>query len=145
MHSVMCGIRSLFHQKAVPASTVKVLTTKVLTTVTTFYFCANMLVEAKGAGGAAEAGLNLEHNEISDNGVLALVELLKSNERIASLNLGRNKISDTGAEVLFQWLLEVRATRNRSDVSVNLSGNNISDAFKGKILLHHSGLGLVLQ
>ena len=92
------------------------------------------------------SGLNLEHNEISDNGVLALVELLKSNEQIASLNLGRNKISDTGAEVLFQWLLEIRAPPNRRQtVSVNLSGNNISDAFKGKILLHHSGLGLVLQ
>ena len=47
MHSVTCGIRSLFHQKAVPASTVRVLTA-----VTTFYFCANMLVLKRRRGGA---------------------------------------------------------------------------------------------
>ena len=45
MHSVTCGIRSLFHQKAVPASTVRVLTA-----VTTFYFCANMLVLKRRMG-----------------------------------------------------------------------------------------------
>ena len=94
----------------------------------------------------ARMGLILDHNEISDNGVLVLAELLKSKKGIIRLNLENNKISDKGAEVLFELLPELaKAKPHGEKVSVNLCNNNISDTFKAKILLHHPYLGLVVK
>ena len=91
-------------------------------------------------------GLILDHNEISDNGVLVLAELLKSKKGIIRLNLENNKISDKGAEVLFELLPELaKANPHGAKVFVNLRNNNISDTFKAKILLHHPHLGLVVK
>ena len=94
----------------------------------------------------ARMGLILDHNEISDNGVLVLAELLKSKKGIIRLNLENNKISDKGAEVLFELLPELaKANPHGAKVFVNLCNNNISDTFKAKILLHHPHLGLVVK
>ena len=87
--------------------------------------------------------INLQCNNISDGGAVALAQALQHNSALEELNLSNNNISDAGAVALAQ------ALHHSSTLKwLNLINNNISDAGAealAEALHHNSGLELNLS
>ncbi|KIE05780.1 hypothetical protein NF27_CX00010 [Candidatus Jidaibacter acanthamoeba] len=66
--------------------------------------------------------LDLEGNNITDEGIKLLSEILINNESITHVNLSNNKIGEKGAEYLANVL-----TKNHTIISINLRGNQLKD------------------
>lgn len=68
-------------------------------------------------------------NNFGNDGLIALVEGLKANDKIEDLQLSYNKISGHGTKFLAEWL-----KINQSLIRLNLHSNELQDEGKNTIL-----------
>ncbi|CAF1341546.1 unnamed protein product [Didymodactylos carnosus] len=71
--------------------------------------------------------LGIQSNNISDAGAKAIAEALKTNQTLADLYMGNNNISDAGAKAIAESL-----KTNQTLTRLGIKSNNISDAGLGR-------------
>ena len=84
--------------------------------------------------------LELDSNEITDEGVEYLTEMLKVNRTLVRLGLGSNQISNTGVESIANTLIHSNQTLRCLSLSSNRLITDQSDSIIRQMLVKASGL-----